>query len=219
MDIVQEGFAQDEDEIDIATSAVGNSDSAIPDDTAHGRSYINPVYKPDGSAYQLAALRPRHLAIMDFMLAHVTLPYGQIAARFGVTPAWLSTVVNSDLFQAKLNERRSLMENRQRELMGEKLLTIADKSLNALNDALDDEEVGVKTKLEISKTALAALGYLGSGKHQESRQQGSVTNVAVSVSVADDAIRAARERLLSGAQSGRIAPALLESVGITVREE
>lgn len=217
MDIVQD-FAQDEIDIAANTAEIAEGNSAIPDDTAHGRSYINPIYKPDGSSYQLAALRPRHLAIMDFMLAHVTLPYGQIAARFGVTPAWLSTVVNSDLFQAKLNERRSLMETRQRELMGEKLLTIADKSLNALNDALDDEEVGVKTKLEISKTALTALGYLGSGK-RETQTQGPITNVAVSVSVADDAIRAARERLLSGAQAGRIAPALLESVGLTVQEE
>jgi hypothetical protein len=48
-----------------------------------------------------------HDAVIDFIIAHPEASQGKIAAHFGYTPAWMSIIINSDAFQARLRERKA----------------------------------------------------------------------------------------------------------------
>jgi len=54
-------------------------------------------------------LSVRHRAIADFLLTNPEKPMREVAAHFGVTPSWLSTIVHSDLFQELLREKEELI--------------------------------------------------------------------------------------------------------------
>jgi hypothetical protein len=56
-------------------------------------------------------LRHTHEAIMDFMLMNPGAPLSQMATEFGYTVSWLSTVINSDLFQMRFAERRAEVDS------------------------------------------------------------------------------------------------------------
>lgn len=105
----------------------------------------------------------RHRAIMDFMIAHPTLPMSEVAAHFGYTPAWLSTVINSDVFRHAFKERRANWEAIHDHKLAAKLHEVANKSLDCLTDILTDEEnrPSPTAANEIAKTALSALGFIG----------------------------------------------------------
>jgi len=53
----------------------------------------------------------KHEAIIDFMLKNPAMQHQAIAAHFGVTSSYFSVLTNSDMFKAKLRERRCGMEN------------------------------------------------------------------------------------------------------------
>lgn len=120
------------------------------------------IYK-GGNVVQLERLSHRHLAIMDYMLANPQEKMGSVAAYFRVTPAWLSTVVNSDLFKNRFADRRAAMETYQQASLSQKLFEIAEDGLGAIHDSVRDSEVDPKTKLDASRLALEAMGILGKG--------------------------------------------------------
>src|SRR2546421_725388 len=51
-------------------------------------------------------LRYTHEAMVDMLIAEPWISQNELAARFGFSPSWISTVICSDAFQAKLAERR-----------------------------------------------------------------------------------------------------------------
>lgn len=154
------------------------------------------LYNQAGEVYQLKKLSHRHHAIMDFMLANPQLPMHAIAEHFGVTQAWLSTVRHSDLFKARLAERRQLMDQDQAHRIGSKLQTLAEKGIDALCDIVDDEEQTADAKLNATKTALEAIGFLGKGAQQASGAQSQ--QPAVQVTINNDAFQQARETAMGG---------------------
>jgi len=169
-------------------------------------------HRADGSSnVQLTRLTPRHYALMDHILSHPTTSMGDIAVSFGVTQAWLSTVYHSDLFQHVLSERRAAIQSDfDRTTLG-KLRAIADKGLDNLTTALDDEETPLSMQQSITEMALKGLGVLGSkaqpaptvviNNHQSSTNmtQGDLA----------EAIRAARERIMQKKQQ----PLIIEQQG------
>lgn len=58
-----------------------------------------------------AASRPNytHDALMDMMLAHPELNQNQLAAHFGYSPSWLSSIICTDSFQSRYAERRKAL--------------------------------------------------------------------------------------------------------------
>lgn len=152
-----------------------------------------------GQGVQLKSLRPKHHAIMDYLIANPSVPYGEVAQLFMVTPAWLSTVINSDLFQTQLYERRRLMDQALTASITDKLGRLAEKSLDALEDAIDDEEVSITTKLDVAKTALQAMGFLGpkGGGINGPATQVQINTSNQTITVVDSAIQQAHQRLQS----------------------
>lgn len=166
------------------------SDAKAP----NGLPYVDGFLEANGNVVQLKTLRPRHHSIMDFMLANPRIPYSAVAAEFGVTQAWLSTVINSDIFRAQLAARRSLMDDHvNRDICG-RLQRLAKKGLDEMEAILDDEEVSASTKLEVAKTSLTALGYLGN-KGSSPVQVNIQTNNQTNIQTRSDILQAARDRL------------------------
>lgn len=173
------------------------------------RKYIAPLLRIDGDGVQLKKLSHHHLAIMDYMLTHPTLPLWHVAEEFNRSQAWLSTVINSDLFQAHLHERRKLMEDAQREALSAKLFAAASNGMDKLIGALDDDETSVAEKRAITRMALESQGMLQTGRQQAASVIVNNNNTAQALAATDDnkaRVNAARERIL---QQSRMAQQLL----------
>lgn len=161
------------------------------------KKYIAPFLHVSGSSStpQLKSLRPHHHAIMDYILANPTDNYGSVARAFKVTQAWLSTVINSDLFQQQLQERRALLDKQVNDSIMSKLQKMAEKGLDNLLDAQDDEEVSVAVQHDITKTALSALGFLNNGRGNGPSVVVNNNTTNNTMSVTSDAVAAARARI------------------------
>ena len=114
------------------------------------------------AATGIAKVRPKHEAILHYILANPTVTQNEVAAAFDVTPAWLSQVVNSQAFKVQLAKRQDeLFEGTVVLQIGEKLEAAASLALDATleklqgahNASLDD----------ISKTTDRLLSRLGFG--------------------------------------------------------
>ena len=107
----------------------------------------------------LQKISPKHDEIMNWMLMYPLASKAELAAHFQVTRAWLATVTNSDLFQARLQEK-------QKEIFGEvivdsvkeRLGAVAQLSLERLLEKveLSDDE---RFLMEVGLGASKALGF------------------------------------------------------------
>lgn len=136
---------------------IATSDAFAPS----GRRFIAPIIKRNGdpsTAHQIQKLSNRHLAIMDFMLENPRASMLTVAQEFGVTQSWLSTVKNSDLWSVTYNERRKLLEHHQKVIIADQLTSIVAKGLGCLEDAIDDPDTTLASKMAITKMALEHAG-------------------------------------------------------------
>ena len=99
-----------------------------------------------------------HDAMIDLNIAEPMLSQGQLAARFGYSQAWVSTIMSSDAFQSQLAVRRAelidpaitmsyeerikALQNRSLEVMQEKLSRPSDEISDDL--ALKAAKLGVE---------------------------------------------------------------------------
>jgi hypothetical protein len=91
------------------------------------------------------------------------------------------------------------MDEDQARALTAKLANIADKGLTALTDIVEDEEQDGRLKLDATKTALEALGFLGKGRVNGMDQQQPQT--AIQVNIGQSAFEVARERALMGSKA------------------
>lgn len=109
---------------------------------------------------EIKNLSHRHDAIMRFLLANPEMKMQDVAAEFAVTPAWLSTLIHSDLFQRRFLELRGELTDDVCFSVKDKLNELAHKSLDRLmqrveagavetDDLLDVAELAVKNTLGI----------------------------------------------------------------------
>ena len=131
------------------------------------------------NATEIAGLKPWHEAIVDLQLADPSISQNAIAEHMGVSPAWLSTVMNSDLFREYRRERMSMCQEETHKRIGERLGRIADTALEGIEDKLEEarDEMTLKGYRETADMALKALGF-----GQKSNGNGAPVNVNLSVS-------------------------------------
>ena len=139
------------------------------------------------AANQIQRLSDVHEYILDWLLANPGQPQYLLANSLGYTQAWISTVINSDVFQAKLREAQE--ERRDLIVLGpsEKLNAVADL---ALEKTLEKLEVNPSEGFlaQTSSMALKALGYGGNkGSAGEAHKH-------LHLHVGADELQAARER-------------------------
>lgn len=118
-----------------------------------------PLQGTESASNALQRVAYSHDALIDTMLANPFASQGDLARMFGYTQAWISRVINSDAFNARLAERKTeLIDPTITATIEEGLKALASVSLNVLLDKLtlnQDENLALKTMEVTTK----ALGY------------------------------------------------------------
>jgi hypothetical protein len=119
----------------------------------------------------------KHDAIMDFLMANPAMKLGDVATHFQVTQPWLSCIIHSDIFQARLKEKSDVAFHSTVLPLREKMIGVAHMALDKLADVLPKE---TETKV-IASTAEGLLDRLGFGSKQSPMQPGTNVNLQVNV--------------------------------------
>jgi hypothetical protein len=136
--------------VDVAKAA-GQDELARPAAEPDARLQGNPVKK----------LRYSHALLIDMIIANQgRINQTELAARFGYSASWLSQVMCSDIFQAKLMERTAeivdptLVASVEQRLKGQ-----LARSLEILEEKLSKPEVSDNLVLRTLEISSRALGY------------------------------------------------------------
>lgn len=164
---------------------------------------------------EIKKVTPTHEAMMDWMLLNPGATLAQMGAYFGYSPAWLSQVINSDLFQALYREKRGEIDARVAMDIPAKMRGLASVALDKLVTHVEKSEQP-EFLLETADKVLHRLGYAPS-KGPSVSASGPTTNIQQNVYIADSsALAAAREKM---AQLGAsVMPALPVDVTIPLPE-
>lgn len=110
-----------------------------------------------GQAHGITKVSYTHDAMIDQILLNPGIKQGELALYFGYSEGWVSRVMGSDAFQARLAQRKEEAITPQiRANLEERLAVLADQSLTVLQTKLkatSSAEIAVKT-LELSTKAL-----------------------------------------------------------------
>ena len=118
-----------------------------------------PLMGTESAAGAIQRVKYTHDALIDMIIANPAVSQGQLAAQFGYTQGWLSRVMNSDAFQARLAARKMEVVDPQLVLsIDEKLRALASKSLDVVLDKLSVTQ-NPDTALKALEITSKALGY------------------------------------------------------------
>jgi hypothetical protein len=110
-----------------------------------------------------AKLRYSHEAMVDCIVANPWVHQNQLATFFGKTPAWISTVMHSDAFQALLAERReTLIDPELRATIKERFQAVLHQSLRVLQEKLsrpDVNQIPDNLALRAAELGAKSLGF------------------------------------------------------------
>ena len=102
-------------------------------------------------------VRYTHEAMADLMLENPWISQDQLAAHFGYSPAWISTVVTSNAFQAFYASRRAeLLDPELRITLEERFRALTTKSLQVLQEKLSRPADQVSDQLALRAAELGA---------------------------------------------------------------
>lgn len=110
----------------------------------------------------IAKLSYTHDAMIDQIIAKPDISQNQLAALFGYTPAWVSQIISSDAFQAKLAERtKELVDPVVRASVEEQFKGIVSRSLDILREKLNRPAHQVPDNLALRSLEISAraAGY------------------------------------------------------------
>jgi len=99
----------------------------------------------------------KHEEIMNFMLANPTHKLGDIARHFGMTQAWLSCVIHSEAFQARLAEKQEAIFSGTVLPLKEKLEGVAHQLLDKLEERIPT--MADKELVNLTDNTLNRLGF------------------------------------------------------------
>lgn len=138
-------------------------------------------------------MSPRHEAILVYILANPTSSYSEVAAYFGVTRSWLSTIIHSQAFQDQLARR-------QNEIFDAGILQgLEDKLSAAAHLSLDHylEKIPTMTTDQLISSTDKVLGKLGFGsKGPGGGANINAQNVQINYGhVPKEVVEAAREKI------------------------
>lgn len=66
-----------------------------------------PSCGPSAAPQAIQKINYSHDAMIDLLIAHPSISQNALAARFGYSPAWVSQIMSSDAFKARLAARRA----------------------------------------------------------------------------------------------------------------
>lgn len=111
-----------------------------------------------------------HDAIIDLVIANPWITQNELAAKFGYTPTWVSMVMSSDVFKARLAQRKAdIIDPGIIQTLEEKFESIVRQSAQVVMDKLGANPTG-EFALKALNVAGKALG-LGQQKQQPTAVQ------------------------------------------------
>jgi hypothetical protein len=110
---------------------------------------------------EIAKVRYTHDAMIDMIVAEPQISQNEIAARFGYSAAWVSIIINSDAFQARLAERKEdLVDPQIRATVNDRLTAVANKAMDKLMERLaTNASFSNRELIEAAKMATSGLGF------------------------------------------------------------
>lgn len=145
------------------------------------------------AATQIRKVSIKHDAILDFLLVNPEMKLGLVAAHFDVSQAWLSVIIHSDAFQARLKEKGSDMFGATIVPLREKLLGVAHVGVDKLGEAMENASASSDKQFiaDTTDSILKNLGY--SPKSAAPIQTGNTQNNFFVVD--KEALAGAREKM------------------------
>lgn len=117
---------------------------------------------PAAPAGAIAKIRYSHDAMIDLILQSPGVSQNQLAANFGYTPAWVSQIMSSDAFKARLEQRREeLIDPAIRLTLNEKFNAMVHRSIDVLQEKLMQTQVDPNIALRAAELGVKALGVGG----------------------------------------------------------
>lgn len=110
----------------------------------------------------LGKVRYTHDAMIDQIIENPWVSQNELAAIFGYSPGWISTIIASDAFQEKLAARKDeLVDPRIRATVEERFRGLVLRSMEVLQEklSLPAHQIEAKVALATLETASRALGY------------------------------------------------------------
>lgn len=145
---------------------------------------MEPLQGTATGAGAIAKVNYSHDAMIDLILANPAIKQLDIAKHFGYTQGWVSRVIGSDAFQARLAQRKEEVVNPEiRQNFEERLKGLALQSLDVIQSKLEstqNPDLAVKA-LELSTKA---LGF--GARPQNIGEQHNHYVVALPAKVADE---------------------------------
>lgn len=101
----------------------------------------------------------RHEAIINYMVSNPTAKLGQVAVKFGMTQSWLSVLIHSSSFKAKLQARQeTIFTEEVCATVEERLMGVASVATDRLLE-LVPRETDVRVITNAMDKTLKNLGY------------------------------------------------------------
>ena len=117
----------------------------------------------EGTPQAVDKLSNKHMAIMDFMVGNPELSQKEVARVFELTESWLSTVVNTELFQDQFQRRIRERSANAQAYVQLKLTHVAEVGLNRLLEKVEDSSAPGF----IQDTTIKVLERMGLIQHLE----------------------------------------------------
>lgn len=169
---------------------------------------------------------------MNFILANPTCKYSEVAAEFGVTQAWLSTIIHSHAFQDQLRRRHDeLFDVAVIQPLGDKIHAAAHMTLDEYMEKVPnlnaDQLISAGDKL-LSKLGFGTKTNGNSGPTTIINGNVVQNNQVNTAHVSPSVLAAARERIGTYKVGAADCPATLpdpdpapgaEIEGVAIREE
>lgn len=111
---------------------------------------------------RLKKIHYSHDSMIDTLIANPVISQNQLAAMFDRTPAWVSNLMASDVFQARLAERREeLVDPTIRASLEERARALFEKAQEVLLRKLHEPTVSEKVALKAYELGAKSVGVGG----------------------------------------------------------
>lgn len=112
---------------------------------------------PAAQPARLQKVRYTHDAMIDTLIERPEVSQGELAAMFGYTQSWVSIVMSSDAFQARLAERKAeLVDPAIQATIEERFRAVTMQSLTILSEKLAKPAASVPDNLALRCAELGA---------------------------------------------------------------
>lgn len=140
-------------------------DAMLAEMAKDGKAALDRVGRGGVPSVRPPKIRYTHEGMADLILENPWISQNQLAAHFGYSPAWISTIITSDAFQALLAARRQeLVDPELRLTLEERFRALTTQSLKVLQEKLARPADQVSDQLVLRAAELGAKS-LGIGAH------------------------------------------------------